>query len=113
MFAYLEIPVISAAVALVVGGLTIRAWLAKAKLEGMVEVMNAVVEEISPHYNSVDPFPDDLGRAFIEMRSDISGAWFYMGRIKAFSRHANIVAAKMAEACVEEGRRKAIRELSR
>ncbi|MBB5046843.1 Zn-dependent M32 family carboxypeptidase [Rhodopseudomonas rhenobacensis] len=112
MFEHPETTAISAAIILVIAGFAVRTWLAKAKLEGMVEMMNAVIRQVSPHYSDMDPFPEDLGRAFIAMRGDYSSAWFDMGRIAAFSKHADIVAAKMAEACVEQGRRKALQELS-
>jgi hypothetical protein len=111
MFAHPEITAIAAAFVLVVAGLTVRAWLAQAKLEGMIEMMNAFIRQVSPHYTDMDPYPEDLGRAFIKMRSEYSGSWFDIGRIKAFSKHADVVAAKMAEACVEQGRRQALREV--
>jgi hypothetical protein len=78
---------------------------------GVVEMMNAVIRQVSPHYEGMDPFPEDLGQAFLKMRGDVDTAWFNMGRIAAFSKHADVVAARMAEACVEQRRRQALREL--
>lgn len=105
MLSHPELYAIGAAVLLVVGGLTVRAWLASAKLEGMQEMMRIVVTKVSPYYDDGGKFPEDLGRAFIAMRSSLSDTYFDISRIKVFSEHATIVADKMGEACVERGKR--------
>jgi hypothetical protein len=111
MFEHPAITAISAAIILVVGGFTVRAWLAQAKREGMTQILDIFKEQIGPHYDDHKLFPEELGWAFIHLRSDLAGAWTDVGRIAAFEKHCPVIAAKMGEACVERGKRLALLEV--
>jgi len=101
---------ISAAFFLVVGGTTVWLWLLQAKREGMAVMLDIFKGALKPHYDDQKNLPEDLGWAFIHIRNDISAAWTDAGRIKAFEKHAGVLADKMGEACVERGRRLALQE---
>jgi hypothetical protein len=82
----------------------IRGWLAKARLNGMKKVADAMIRGISHHYEQQDePLPPEVDKAIDELNALVARQKDDRGRAEQYAIGARILADAMGQACVSRG----------
>jgi hypothetical protein len=83
---------------------TVRGWIARAKLDGMKEVADAMIRGVSYHYERPDvPLAADVAKAVDDMNARVARCKNDRERAEAYKIGAGVLADKMGEAAFIRG----------
>ncbi len=82
----------------------VRGWLARARLDGMKEVVDTIIRNVSHHYERPgEPLPEEVDKAIDDLHAGVKRRKNDRERGDAYRVGAAVLLDKMAHACVDRG----------